>query len=156
MAVSGGGGPLAGSDMEEVVAMKGWKIGGGCAVLASTLAAGRGRAAAGRSTRTPAGARSRCCPTCVYMPAKLVYAALGGLTGGLALGLTGGDMQTAENVWRAVAGRHVRRHAEHAAGRGSDRVRRVGSGADTAADAAAGRPGEPTRAWPPEQNRGNS
>lgn len=35
----------------------------------------------------------------VYMPAKLIYATLGGLTGGLALGLTGGDMQTAETVW---------------------------------------------------------
>jgi hypothetical protein len=35
----------------------------------------------------------------VYMPAKVLYATLGGLTGGLALGLTGGDMQTAEKVW---------------------------------------------------------
>jgi hypothetical protein len=34
-----------------------------------------------------------------YMPAKLVYAALGGLTGGMALGVTGGDMNTAETVW---------------------------------------------------------
>jgi hypothetical protein len=35
----------------------------------------------------------------VYMPVKLVYATLGGLTGACALGLTGGDMQTAESVW---------------------------------------------------------
>jgi hypothetical protein len=35
----------------------------------------------------------------VYMPAKLTYAALGGLTGGLAFALTGGDLETAENVW---------------------------------------------------------
>lgn len=35
----------------------------------------------------------------VYMPAKIIYATLGGLTGGLALGLTGGDMETAETVW---------------------------------------------------------
>ena len=35
----------------------------------------------------------------VYMPVKLVYATFGGLTGACALGLTGGDMQTAENVW---------------------------------------------------------
>jgi hypothetical protein len=35
----------------------------------------------------------------VYMPAKLVYATLGGLTGGLALGLTGGDMDVAETIW---------------------------------------------------------
>jgi hypothetical protein len=35
----------------------------------------------------------------VYIPAKLVYAGLGGLTGGLALGLTGGDVNTAESIW---------------------------------------------------------
>jgi hypothetical protein len=35
----------------------------------------------------------------IYMPAKLVYATLGGITGGLAFALTGGDTQTAETVW---------------------------------------------------------
>jgi hypothetical protein len=35
----------------------------------------------------------------VYVPAKLAYAGLGGLTGGLALGLTGGDLNTAEAIW---------------------------------------------------------
>jgi hypothetical protein len=35
----------------------------------------------------------------VYVPAKLAYAGLGGLTGGLALGLTGGDLSTAEAIW---------------------------------------------------------
>jgi len=35
----------------------------------------------------------------VYVPAKLVYAGLGGLTGSLALGLTGGDLNTAEAIW---------------------------------------------------------
>ena len=35
----------------------------------------------------------------IYFPAKLAYASLGGLTGGLALGLTGGDMSTAESIW---------------------------------------------------------
>jgi hypothetical protein len=35
----------------------------------------------------------------VYVPAKLVYAGLGGLTGGLALGLTGGDLSTAQQIW---------------------------------------------------------
>ncbi|HZP43994.1 MAG TPA: hypothetical protein VFD84_21135 [Candidatus Binatia bacterium] len=34
-----------------------------------------------------------------YMPAKVVYATVGGLTGGLAFALTGGDMETAENIW---------------------------------------------------------
>lgn len=35
----------------------------------------------------------------LYVPAKLAYAGLGGLTGGLALGLTGGDLNTAEAIW---------------------------------------------------------
>jgi len=34
-----------------------------------------------------------------YMPAKLGYATLGGLTGGFAFALTGGDLQKAETVW---------------------------------------------------------
>ena len=44
----------------------------------------------------------------VYMPAKIVYATLGGLTGGLAFALTAGDLQTAETVWIAtMAGTYV-------------------------------------------------
>jgi hypothetical protein len=39
-----------------------------------------------------------------YMPAKLMYAAFGGLTGGLAYGLTAGDYQTAETVWSTSMG----------------------------------------------------
>src|SRR5262249_61893022 len=35
----------------------------------------------------------------IYVPAKLVYAGLGGVTGGMALGLTGGDTKTAESIW---------------------------------------------------------
>lgn len=35
----------------------------------------------------------------VYMPVKVVYATLGAVTGGLAYGLTAGDMKTAETVW---------------------------------------------------------
>ena len=35
----------------------------------------------------------------VYMPAKITYAVLGGLTGGVAYALTGGDFKTAETVW---------------------------------------------------------
>jgi len=40
----------------------------------------------------------------IYMPAKLVYATLGGITGGLAFALTGGDTQTAETVWVTTMG----------------------------------------------------
>lgn len=35
----------------------------------------------------------------LYMPAKVGYAMFGGLTGGAAYGLTGGDYETAHSVW---------------------------------------------------------
>jgi len=40
----------------------------------------------------------------VYMPAKLVYAGLGGLCGGLAYAATVGDLEPAETVWRVSMG----------------------------------------------------
>jgi len=40
----------------------------------------------------------------LYFPAKLAYAALGGVTGGLALGLTGGDMDSAWSIWEPSLG----------------------------------------------------
>jgi hypothetical protein len=40
----------------------------------------------------------------VYIPAKLAYAVLGGVTGGLALGLTGGDVDTATGIWKPSLG----------------------------------------------------
>lgn len=44
----------------------------------------------------------------VYIPAKLVYATLGGITGGFAYVLTGGNYQTAERVWNpALGGNYV-------------------------------------------------
>jgi hypothetical protein len=44
----------------------------------------------------------------LYMPAKLVYATLGGITGGLAYALTLGDSQTAETVWvTSMGGNYV-------------------------------------------------
>src|SRR5512145_1466187 len=39
-----------------------------------------------------------------YMPAKLIYATFGGMTGGLAYGLTAGDFQTAETIWGTSMG----------------------------------------------------
>lgn len=39
-----------------------------------------------------------------YMPAKVGYAAVGGLTGGLTYALTGGNLDAAEKVWVASAG----------------------------------------------------
>src|SRR5204862_386451 len=40
----------------------------------------------------------------VYMPAKVTYALLGGLTGGFAYALTAGDLKTAETVWVTTMG----------------------------------------------------
>ena len=40
----------------------------------------------------------------VYMPAKLVYATLGAVTGGFAYALTDGDLTTAETVWVTTMG----------------------------------------------------
>ncbi|HLX38429.1 MAG TPA: hypothetical protein VKR29_11535 [Candidatus Binataceae bacterium] len=40
----------------------------------------------------------------VYIPAKLVYAILGGLVGGGAWCLTGGNSQTANTIWRSSLG----------------------------------------------------
>lgn len=37
--------------------------------------------------------------TLVYLPAKVVYAALGGIVGGVAYVLTAGDLETAKSVW---------------------------------------------------------
>ena len=38
--------------------------------------------------------------TMVYFPAKVVYAGLGGIVGGLAYVFTGGNLETAEIVWK--------------------------------------------------------
>src|SRR5690242_13051082 len=40
----------------------------------------------------------------IYIPAKLVYAVLGGLVGGGAFCLTGGNTQTANTIWRSSLG----------------------------------------------------
>ena len=37
--------------------------------------------------------------SCVYSPAKVTYALLGGLTGGVAYGLTGGNGDVAKKIW---------------------------------------------------------
>jgi len=37
--------------------------------------------------------------TMLYLPAKIVYATLGGIVGGFTYGLTGGNLETAKSVW---------------------------------------------------------
>jgi hypothetical protein len=46
--------------------------------------------------------------SCVYSPAKLVYAGVGGLTGGLGFLLTGGNQDVAKKIWTpSVRGTYV-------------------------------------------------
>ncbi len=40
----------------------------------------------------------------LYFPAKLVYAVVGGVTGGLAYGLTAGDYEAAQHIWSPSIG----------------------------------------------------
>ena len=42
----------------------------------------------------------------VYMPGKIVYGLFGGFVGALALGVTGGDIDTAKGVWSPTMGGH--------------------------------------------------
>jgi hypothetical protein len=82
--------------------MKGWRMFLATMVLVAGLVTARPAAAgylddAGWGTLTVL-------TNVVYMPAKLIYATAGGLTGGLAFALTGGDMQTAETVWVTTMG----------------------------------------------------
>jgi hypothetical protein len=77
--------------------MKGWRTIIATVVLVAGLATARPAAAgflgdAGWGTLTVL-------TNVVYMPAKITYAVLGGLTGGIAFALTGGDLKTAETVW---------------------------------------------------------
>ena len=39
-----------------------------------------------------------------YMPAKSIYAVVGGLTGGIAYACTAGNYETASNIWEASLG----------------------------------------------------
>jgi hypothetical protein len=46
--------------------------------------------------------------TLVYTPVKLAYAILGGVIGGFTYGLTGGDLETAQDVWEpSVYGTYI-------------------------------------------------
>ena len=77
--------------------MKGWRMLLAAALLAGAVAAPR---PAGAAYLDDAGwGVLTVLSDAVYMPVKVVYATLGGLTGGLAFLCTGGDFQTAETVW---------------------------------------------------------
>lgn len=77
--------------------MRGWRG----VVAAATLAASLGSAQPARADflEDAGWGTLTVISNVFYMPAKLIYATFGGLTGGLALGLTGGDMDVAETIW---------------------------------------------------------
>jgi hypothetical protein len=77
--------------------MKGWRRAIGIVAVAGALAAAR-PAQAGYLEDAGWGGLT-VLTNILYMPAKLVYATVGGLTGGLVYAVTVGDMDAAENVW---------------------------------------------------------
>ena len=52
----------------------------------------------------------------LYIPAKLTYATLGGITGSFAYVLTGGNFNTAEKVWTPSLGGNYVLNPEHLRG----------------------------------------
>ncbi len=76
--------------------MKGWRLVALAGLLAASLAA---PARAGQWEDAGWGALA-VLANVGYMPAKLVYAGVGAFTGGAALGLTGGDFDTANSIWQ--------------------------------------------------------
>jgi hypothetical protein len=77
--------------------MKGWRR----AIAALALGAGLLAAAPARADfTTDAGwGMLTVLTNVVYMPAKITYATLGGVTGGIVYALTGGEVETAQRVW---------------------------------------------------------
>lgn len=63
--------------------------------------------------------------TLLYLPAKVVYAALGGIVGGFTYGLTGGNLETAQSVWDPSIGGTYVITPEHL--KGNEPVRFYGS-----------------------------
>ena len=82
--------------------MKGWRGFVGAAVLVAALVAAEPARA---GFLEDAGWGSLTVLSNVgYMPVKLVYSLMGGFTGGLAYGLTAGDLDTAEKIWGTSMG----------------------------------------------------
>lgn len=85
--------------------MRKWSV---MLVLVSVLMVAAPRAEAGDYAKD-AGIGTACVfINILYMPAKLVYATLGGLTGGLAYLLTGLNYEVADHVWApSIGGNYV-------------------------------------------------
>jgi hypothetical protein len=78
-------------------------------VIAGVLGAGVPRANAAGNYAADAGIGTACVfVNLLYMPAKFVYAGLGGLTGGVAYLLTGLNYDVADRIWApSIGGNYV-------------------------------------------------
>jgi hypothetical protein len=114
--------------------MKGWRMGVAAAALLGTLAlATPARADAAGSWEDAGWGTLAVLSNAVYMPAKVIYATLGAVTGGLAFACTGGDVQTAENIWiPSLGGTYV---ITPRMLRGEDDIQFAGGSAPPSADA---------------------
>jgi hypothetical protein len=84
-----------------------------------------------------------------YMPAKTLYAVGGGLTGGFAYALTGGNYQTARDVWEmSLGGTYV---VTPSMVRGEQPIHFAGTASDTSASDVSGS----TTETPPTDYRSN-
>ena len=83
--------------------MKGWRMLMAGAALAGVLMA-PGTARAGQYLEDAGWGSLSMLTNVVYMPAKLTYAMLGGITGGMAYACTAGNLDTAESIWSASMG----------------------------------------------------
>jgi hypothetical protein len=74
-------------------------------IVAVTLASSAGPAEANGDYLYDAGIGTACVfVNLLYMPAKVVYATVGGITGGFAYVLTGLSTETAEKIWTPSLG----------------------------------------------------
>jgi hypothetical protein len=83
--------------------MSGWRTLVVAAALAATLGAPRAVRAEEYPNEAGWGALS-VLSNIGYMPAKSVYAVVGGLTGGIAYACTAGNYETASNIWEMSLG----------------------------------------------------
>ncbi len=78
-------------------------------VLALALAAAPAEAAAARDTWVEGGkGAATALANVLYIPAKLAYALVGSVVGGLAFAVTAGNMEVANGIWKpSVGGRYT-------------------------------------------------
>ena len=83
--------------------MKGWRLVVAVAAVTAMVAI-PGRARAEEYPESAGWGVLAILGNVVYMPVKTVYASLGGLTGGLAYVCTGGNYDTASDIWQTSLG----------------------------------------------------